>query len=127
MRAVLTGTPISPSRPRWRRVEQAGLTIDQSNAERVGVLIGSGMGGAETFEHGMETVLRGPRRLGPFFMPMFLANMASGIVAIVTGAKGPNFAPVSACASAGHAIGEAAEIIRRGERRRHVAAAARRR
>ena len=52
--------------------------------------------------------------LSPFFMPMMLANMASGIVAIVTGARGPNFAPVSACATSGHAIGEAAEIIRRG-------------
>jgi 3-oxoacyl-[acyl-carrier-protein] synthase II len=97
-------------------LEQAGLEIDQQNAERVGVLMGSGMGGAETLDAGMETVLtQGPGRLSPFFMPMFLANMASGTVAIVTGAKGPNFAPVSACASSAHAIGEAAEIIRRGE------------
>jgi 3-oxoacyl-[acyl-carrier-protein] synthase II len=97
-------------------IENAGLTIDQSNADRVGVLIGSGLGGAETFDAGVETVLNdGPRRLSPFFMPMMLANMASGIVAIITGAQGPNFAPVSACASSGHAIGEAAEIIRRGD------------
>jgi len=96
-------------------VENAGLTIDQTNADRVGVLIGSGLGGAETLDSGVETVLNdGPRRLSPFFMPMMLANMASGIVAIVTGAHGPNFAPVSACATSGHAIGEAAEIIRRG-------------
>jgi 3-oxoacyl-[acyl-carrier-protein] synthase II len=94
---------------------QSNFVIDAANADRVGVLIGSGMGGAETLDAGMETVLtQGPGRLSPFFMPMFLGNMASGTVAIVTGAKGPNFAPVSACASSGHAIGEAAEILRRG-------------
>ncbi|MCC7021697.1 MAG: beta-ketoacyl-ACP synthase II [Thermomicrobiales bacterium] len=97
-------------------LEQAGLTIDERNAERVGVLMGSGMGGAETLDAGMETVLtEGPGRLSPFFMPMFLGNMASGTVAIVTGARGPNYAPVSACASSGHAIGEAAAILRRGD------------
>lgn len=95
---------------------QAGLTIDSASADRVGVLIGSGMGGAETLDAGMETVLtQGPGRLSPFFMPMFLGNMAAGTVAIVTGAKGPNFAPVSACASSAHAIGEAVAILRRGE------------
>jgi 3-oxoacyl-[acyl-carrier-protein] synthase II len=94
----------------------AGFSIDEGNAERVGVLIGTGMGGAETLDAGMETVLtQGPGRLSPFFMPMFLANMASGTVAIVTGAKGPNYSPVSACASSAHAIGEAAAILRRGE------------
>ena len=97
-------------------LERAGLTIDERTADRVGVLIGSGMGGAETLDAGMETVLtEGPNRLSPFFMPMFLGNMAAGTVAIATGARGPNFAPVSACASSAHAIGEAAAIIRRGE------------
>jgi 3-oxoacyl-[acyl-carrier-protein] synthase II len=97
-------------------LEHANLTIDDAIADRVGVLIGSGMGGAETLDAGMETVLTdGPGRLSPFFMPMFLGNMASGTVAIATGARGPNFAPVSACASSAHAIGEAASIIRRGE------------
>lgn len=97
-------------------LEQASLTIDDAIADRVGVLIGSGMGGAETLDAGMETVLtEGPNRLSPFFMPMFLGNMASGTVAIATGARGPNFAPVSACASSAHAIGEAAAIIRRGQ------------
>lgn len=97
-------------------LEHAGFAIDQANAERVGVLMGSGMGGAETLDAGMETILTdGPGRLSPFFMPMFLGNMASGTVSIATGAKGPNFSPVSACASSAHAIGEAAEIIRRGE------------
>jgi 3-oxoacyl-[acyl-carrier-protein] synthase II len=97
-------------------IESARLTIDASNAERVGALIGSGMGGAETIDSGVETVLtEGPTRLSPFFMPMLLANMASGTVAIITGAKGPNYSPVSACASSAHAIGEAAAIIRRGD------------
>jgi 3-oxoacyl-[acyl-carrier-protein] synthase II len=97
-------------------IASARLTIEASNAERVGALIGSGMGGAETIDSGVETVLtEGPSRLSPFFMPMLLANMASGTVAIVTGAKGPNYSPVSACASSAHAIGEAAAIIRRGE------------
>ncbi|MDF3015964.1 MAG: fabF [Thermomicrobiales bacterium] len=97
-------------------LERAGLVVDDGIADRVGVLIGSGMGGAETLDAGMETVLsEGPNRLSPFFMPMFLGNMASGTVAIATGARGPNFAPVSACASSAHAIGEAAAIIRRGD------------
>ncbi len=97
-------------------LERAGLAIDDGLADRVGVLIGSGMGGADTLDAGMETVLtEGPNRLSPFFMPMFLGNMASGTVAIATGARGPNFAPVSACASSAHAIGEAAAIIRRGQ------------
>ena len=93
----------------------AGFAVTPENATRVGVLIGTGMGGMETLEQGTETVLgRGPRRLTPFFMPMMLANMASGTVSIVTGAKGPNFAPVSACAASAHAIGEAARIVRGG-------------
>jgi 3-oxoacyl-[acyl-carrier-protein] synthase II len=97
-------------------LERAGLVIEDGIADRVGVLIGSGMGGAETLDAGMETVLtEGPNRLSPFFMPMFLGNMASGTVAIATGARGPNYAPVSACASSAHAVGEAAAIIRRGE------------
>ena len=97
-------------------LEDAGLRVEEATADRVGVVMGSGMGGAETLDAGIETVLNeGPGRLSPFFMPMFLANMASGTVAIVTGARGPNFSPVSACASSAHAIGEAAEIIRRGD------------
>ncbi len=94
---------------------QAGLTIDPGNAERIGALIGTGMGGMETLEHGAETLLReGAARLSPFFVPMFLPNMASGTVAIAVGARGPNFGPTSACASSAHAIGEAAAMIRRG-------------
>jgi 3-oxoacyl-[acyl-carrier-protein] synthase II len=95
-------------------VEQSGLDI-AANSTRVGTLIGSGMGGMETFEAGTETMLgSGPRRVSPFFVPMMLANMASGNVAIDLGTKGPNFAPVSACAASAHAIGEGALMIRHG-------------
>lgn len=95
-------------------VTQSGLDIEPI-AHRVGVLIGTGMGGMETFETGTENLLNGgPRRVSPFFVPMMLANMASGNVAIDIGAKGPNFAPVSACAASAHAIGEAALMIRHG-------------
>lgn len=96
-------------------IEHAGLTIDANNAPRIGAIIGSGIGGMETLEEGMKTLLdQGPSRVSPFFMPMFLSNMASGVVAMTFGAKGPNFSTVSACATSAHAIGEAAEIIRRG-------------
>lgn len=95
-------------------VSQAGLDI-AADPTRVGVMIGSAMGGMETLETGLETVVtQGPKRVSPFFMPMMLANMASGNVAIDLGAKGPNFAAVSACASSAHAIGESLEMIRDG-------------
>lgn len=95
-------------------VADAGLDVSQ-DPERIGVLIGTGMGGMETFEAGTESLLGGgPRRVSPFFVPMLLANMASGNVAIDLGAKGPNFAPVSACAASAHAIGEACRMIRSG-------------
>lgn len=95
-------------------VAQSGLDI-AAEPERVGVLIGTGMGGIETFEAGTENLLNGgPRRVSPFFVPMLLANMASGNVAIDLGAKGPNFAPVSACAASAHAIGEGMQMIRNG-------------
>ena len=96
-------------------VEHAGLTIQAGNADRVGVLIGTAMGGLETFEQGTEVMLtQGPDRMSPFLVPMLLPNMAAGNVAIAVGARGANYAPVSACASSAHAIGEAAAMIRRG-------------
>jgi 3-oxoacyl-[acyl-carrier-protein] synthase II len=96
-------------------VTQAGLTIDETNAARVGVLIGTAMGGMETIEQGAATLInQGPHRVSPFLVPMFLPNMASGTVAITLGARGPNYAPISACASSAHAIGEAAAMIQRG-------------
>jgi len=95
-------------------VAQSGLDV-KAEATRVGVLIGTGMGGMETFEEGTQTMLtKGPKRVSPFFVPMMLPNMASGNVSIDTGAKGPNFATVSACASSGHAIGEGMRMIRDG-------------
>jgi 3-oxoacyl-[acyl-carrier-protein] synthase II len=96
--------------------ENANLAINDSNSERVGVLIGTAMGGMETIERELKTLdSRGPGRVSPFFVPMYLADMASGYVSIVLGARGPNLSTLSACASAAHAIGEGAEIIRRGD------------
>lgn len=96
-------------------MEQAGLEVGPDNAERVGVIIGSAMGGLETFENGVRTLQeRGPRRVSPFFVPMSLVDMTSGYVSIQIGARGPNMATISACSSGAHAIGEATETIRRG-------------
>jgi 3-oxoacyl-[acyl-carrier-protein] synthase II len=95
-------------------VAQSGLDIP-AEANSVGVLVGTGMGGMETFEAGTETLLTsGPKRISPFFVPMMLPNMASGTVSIEVGAKGPNYGTVSACASSAHAIGEATLMIRDG-------------
>jgi 3-oxoacyl-[acyl-carrier-protein] synthase II len=97
---------------------QAGLPerLGGLLAEESGVIIGSGLGGAATlFEQIGVLSERGPDRLSPFFVPMTIVNMAAGQAAISTGALGPNFATVSACASSGHAIGEAAETILRGD------------
>ncbi|MDR7400700.1 MAG: beta-ketoacyl-ACP synthase II [Armatimonadota bacterium] len=97
-------------------LDDAGFTITPRNAGEVGVLIGSGIGGAETWENQHQTLLeRGPGRVSPFFIPMIIINMASGIVSILTGARGPNSAVVTACATGGHAIGDAMRIIQRGE------------
>ena len=96
-------------------VAHAELRIEEGNSDRVGVLFGTAVGGAETIEAGAMTLLQeGPQRLSPFFIPMMLPNMAAGNVATRLGARGPNFAPTSACASSAHAIGEAAAIIDRG-------------
>ena len=92
------------------------LRITPENGERIGVLIGSGIGGIESLSDGVATLAaRGPGRVSPFLVPMMIADMSAGMVSIRTGAKGPNYAPVSACATSGHAIGEAAAIIRRGD------------
>ena len=97
-------------------IEDAGLEITADNADRVGVLIGSGIGGSNTWED-QHTVLmeKGPGRVSPFFVPMLISDMAAGMVSIITGAKGPNLAITSACATATHGIGEAARIIGRGD------------
>lgn len=96
-------------------LEDSGLKIDSSNAERVGVIIGSGIGGLSTLEAQHEILLsKGPRRVSPFLVPMMICNMAAGQVSIVVGAKGPNSCTVTACASGGHAIGDGFELIKRG-------------
>ncbi len=97
-------------------LEDSGLAITPSNATRVGVLIGSGIGGAITWEEQTRILeTKGPRRVSPFFIPNVIMNMASGVVSILTGAKGPNSSVVTACASGGNAIGDAMRIIQRGD------------
>ena len=97
-------------------VADAGLDINEQNRQRIGVLIGTGIGGLETLQTAVTTLnARGPQRVSPFAVPMFIPDMASGQVAILLGTAGPNFATVSACSSSAHALGEAAEIIRRGQ------------
>jgi 3-oxoacyl-[acyl-carrier-protein] synthase II len=99
-------------------LDQAGLPgrLDDNEAERTGVILGSGLGGVRTlFDNVLTMAERGPDRISPFFIPMGISNVGAGQIAIATGATGPNFATVSACASGGHALGEAWEIIRRGD------------
>ena len=97
-------------------IRNAGLDLDTIDRTRVGVIIGSGIGGMETFEEQhLALVQKGPRRVSPFFIPMMIIDMASGQVSIQFGLKGPNFATVSACASGAHAIGEALRLIRAGD------------
>jgi 3-oxoacyl-[acyl-carrier-protein] synthase II len=96
-------------------VEDANLTIDATNEERVGVYIGSGIGGIHTILDNYRTLLsRGPSRVSPTVVPMMIANMAAAQVSIMFGAKGPSLAPVTACATGNNAIGEAFKLIQRG-------------
>ncbi len=96
-------------------VAQAGLRIDENNDGRVGVIVGSGIGGFETLSNEMEVLLRrGPERVSPFLIPMMISDMAAGQIAIHFGAKGVNYCITSACASSAHAVGEAFETIARG-------------
>ena len=93
----------------------ANLSRDNLVPERTGVLVGSGIGGMETIEKQMTTLIeRGPRRVSPFMIPSLIANIAGGVIAIDLGAQGPNFSVVSACASGSHAIGEAFHMMQRG-------------
>ena len=97
-------------------VEDSGLDFAAADGDRAGVLIGSGIGGTWTWEQQHRNLLeKGPRRISPFFIPMLIMDMASGRVAMRYGAKGPNMAIASACSTSAHALGEAAEIIRRGD------------
>ncbi len=95
---------------------ESGLVIDEANAERVGVIVSAGIGGLPAIEKYHRVLLeRGPKRVTPFFIPMVIINLASGQIAIRYGAKGPNTAPVTACATGTHAIGDAFRLIQRGD------------
>lgn len=97
-------------------VEHAGLVIQPEEADRVGVIIGTGIGGLITIQQGYEALFeKGPMRVNPLTGAMMLPDIASGQVAIELGAQGPNFCVVSACATGSHAVGESFEIIRRGD------------
>lgn len=97
-------------------VDDSGLEITESNAERVGVMVGAGMGGLPAIERYHEAYLKGgPKKISPFFIPMTIINLAAGHISIMSGAKGPNSSVVTACATGTHAIGDAYRIIQRGE------------
>lgn len=98
--------------------DDAGLPerLDVELGEQVGILMASGFGGTNTLiDQIVTTRIEGPTRVSPFFIPMAIANMPSGVAAIMFGALGPNYSTTSACASSGHALGEAYEIIKRGD------------
>jgi len=96
-------------------IRDAGLNITDDIAERVGVIVGSGIGGLHVMEEQCAVLLeRGPGRVSPFLVPMMITDLAAGHISIAYGAKGINYCPVSACSTANHAVGEAAEAIRRG-------------
>jgi 3-oxoacyl-[acyl-carrier-protein] synthase II len=97
-------------------VADSGLDMAKEDGDRVGVIIGSGIGGMYTYESQLKVLAeRGPRKVSPFTIPSLIGNMCSGLVAIEYGARGPNFGVVSACATGTHALGEAMHAIRRGE------------
>jgi len=97
-------------------MEDSGLQITEENAERVGVLVGAGLGGLPTIEKYHTALLDGGyKKISPFFIPMLITNLAPGHISIKYGAKGPNVSSVSACATGTHSIGDAYQIIRRGD------------
>jgi 3-oxoacyl-[acyl-carrier-protein] synthase II len=97
-------------------LDDAGLAIDDSNAERVGVNVGSGIGGLPMIEDNIrEMIAKGPRRLSPFFVPGTIINMVAGLISIQFKAKGPNVSMVSACTTSTHCIGDAGRIIEYGD------------
>ncbi len=96
-------------------VDQSGLNAGFPDPNRTGVIIGSGIGGMQTYEDNCRAyITEGPDRVSPFFVPMFISDMAAGLVSMRFGLKGPNFCTVSACASSANAIGESFDLIRRG-------------
>jgi 3-oxoacyl-[acyl-carrier-protein] synthase II len=96
-------------------VEAARLTINGSNADRVGVVVGCGLGGLRTIEKFHRLMIEeGPRKISPFFIPMLIANMAPGQISILFGAKGPNISIETACAAGTHAVGDAFKMVQSG-------------
>ena len=96
--------------------KDSGLDMARENPDRVGVVVGSGIGGMMTYETQLKRLFEGgPRKVSPFTIPALIGNMCSGLLAIELGARGPNFGVVSACATGTHAIGEAMHMIRRGD------------
>ena len=97
-------------------VKDSGLEITDANAERIGVHIGSGIGGIGTIEQTMQTIIeKGPRRVSPFYVPSAIINMISGNLSIMFNMKGPNLSMVTACSTATHAIGDAGRLIEYGD------------
>jgi 3-oxoacyl-[acyl-carrier-protein] synthase II len=97
-------------------IEDAGLIVNEENAERIGVNVGSGIGGLPMIEDTVrEIVAKGPRRISPFFVPGSIVNMVAGMISIIYGLKGPNVSMVSACTTAAHCIGDAARFIEYGD------------
>ncbi|UWE02632.1 beta-ketoacyl-ACP synthase II [Laceyella sacchari] len=97
-------------------LKHAELDMNKVDANRVGVYVGSGIGGLSTLENQHRVLMeRGPRRVSPFFVPMMIANMSSGMVSIHTGAKGPNSAAISACATGTHCVGDSFKMLQRGD------------
>lgn len=97
-------------------IKDAGLEINESNAERIGVHIGSGIGGVKTIEDTTQTFFaKGHRRISPFYVPMSIINMISGDLSVMYGIKGPNLAMVTACSTATHSIGDAGRLIEYGD------------
>ena len=106
---------------------QSGLQITDENADDIGVYIGSGIGGLVTIHDQFQVLFeKGPERISPFFISMMIIDGAPGIVSIMTGARGPNWAAVSACATSANTIGEAWETIRRGDAKAMIAGGAER-
>ncbi len=98
-----------------RAIEDSGLNLESVDHDRVGVIIGSGIGGLKTFEDQHSIIIKqGPLKVSPFFIPMMIADMAAGLVSIQFGFKGPNYATVSACASSSNAIADSFALIQRG-------------
>ncbi len=96
-------------------IEESGIEVTEENAKRIGVAIGSGIGGITGIENNYQAYVdRGPRKISPFFVPANIVNMVAGDLSIKYGLKGPNYSIVSACASGTHNIGEAARLIRHG-------------